>query len=65
MKAKFEQDRVSIASLTICLVQGEPQLLPEKGIIAAAHLVQLFPPANSVLVDVVSQSNLTTLLDDG
>lgn len=30
MKGKFEQDRVSVASLTMCLVQGEPQLVPEK-----------------------------------
>lgn len=53
-----------MASLTICLVQGEAQLVLEKGITAVAHLVQLFPPASSVLVAAVSQRNLTTLLND-
>lgn len=65
MEGKLRQDRVSVASLTICLVQGEPWLVPEKGIIAAAHLVQLFPPTSGVPVAAVSQSNLTTLLNDG
>lgn len=65
MKWKFEQDRVSVASLTICLVQDEPQLLLERGLTAVAHLVQLFPPADSVPVSAVSQSNMTTLLNNG
>lgn len=65
MKGKFEQDRVSVASLTICLVQDEPQLLLERGLTAVAHLVQLFPPTDSVPVSAVSQSNMTTLLNDG
>lgn len=65
MKGKFEQDRVSVASLTICLVQDEPQLLLERGLTAVAHLVQLFPPTDSVPVSAVSQNNMTTLLNDG
>lgn len=65
MKGKFEQDKVCAASLTICLVQGEPQLVLEKILTAVAHLVQLFPLASSVPVAAVGQSNVTTLLNDG
>lgn len=43
--------------------RGEARLATEEGIVAVAHLVQLLPPASSVLVAVVTQSKLPTLLN--
>lgn len=64
-KGSFSSTGFSVASLTICLVQDEPQLVLEKRLTAAAHLVQLCPLADSVPEAAIGQSNMTALLNDG